>query len=266
MADKLPTHTDHTGVVRTLGTLPPPPGLSVPAKRAPIVLPESAWEEFDLEDADPNPVKDQGQYGACTGHGTAQAMELARWVGGQPVAELSAWYVYAILCGGIDRGASIGEALNLVTARGTCLDASVPHGTINPRKLSAADTAEAARFKVEIGASLTSFAELMTAAQLRRPGCFSLHVGANFDNLTAEGGVGYSRGAGNHAIAFGYGAKRLKSGDWALKFKNSWTRQWSLNGYAWFTARHVDGQPYFEAYDLLAIAEDPADASNPPAA
>jgi hypothetical protein len=56
---------------------------------------------------------------------------------------LSAWYVYAILCNGVDRGASIGEALNLVTARGTCLDASVPHGTINPRKLSAADTAEA---------------------------------------------------------------------------------------------------------------------------
>lgn len=262
---KLPTHTDHTGVRRTLGTLPSPPGLRLPRKRAPLLIPEDQWVPFDLRQVDPNPVKDQGQYGACVGHGTAHAVEFARWIAGQPTEELSAWYVYAILCNGVDQGASIGEALRLVLDQGTCLDATVPHGTINPRRLPAAAKAEAQRFKVEIGAPHESFAEMMSAAQLRRPGVFSIHVGANFDRIDGNGVVGYSRGAGNHAIAYGYGAKKLPSGEWAQLFKNSWTKDWGDGGYAWFTARHVDGQPYYEAYDVIAVVEDPADDSNPPA-
>jgi hypothetical protein len=260
----LEIYRDHTGEDRVLGQVPPPEGYRVHSGPPLLLLPEDQWQEFEIDD--PTEVKDQNGKGACNGHAAASSLELARWIAGQPNHPLSAWFIYAILCNGIDRGSNIGQALELLTATGTCLDGSVPYATINPRRLSAAARAEATRNRVEIGSMMTTFEELMTATQLRRPFNFSIRVGGGFDDLDADGCPRVSPGACNHAIAGGYGAKRGKDGRWLIKWKNSWATRWGLNGYAWIHAGHVKNARWFEAYCVAAATEDEGDDSTPPPA
>lgn len=261
----LPIYRDDFGHDRPLGHVPPVGRPPVAAPLSPGALLDPArWEEFELDPGDIR-IKDQDGKGACNGHAAATDMEWARRIAGMPHVPLSAWYVYAILCNGWDRGSNIGDALRLCTDRGVCLEPSVPYATINPRRIPEAAHAEAKRFRIEIGAKLEGFDALMTATQLRQPFNFSLCVGRGFDQLSAEGVVGYSRGAGNHAICGGLGAKRLSGGEWAIKFANSWGTRWGQGGYAWFTRRHVEEQGWFEAYSISAATDDPQDDTRPPA-
>jgi hypothetical protein len=257
---------DQSGVERVLGNVAVPEvARRVRYAVALPDVPESQWVEFSL--TDPTPVKDQGSYGACNGHAAASSLELARYLAGQPTVELSAWMPYAILCNGVDRGSNIGEALDLLTKTGTCLDSAVKHGTINPRKLSEEARAQAVRFRIEIGAKLESFHDLLVATQLRRPFNFSVAVGRQFTDLDAEGVCPVRKGAtGNHAIAGGYGCKRARDGRWLIKFKNSWTTAFGQDGYGWLDATAIDNQRWFEAYCVLAVSEDSGDDSTPPPA
>jgi hypothetical protein len=262
--DPLEYYRDHTGAVRVLGTLEAPPSLIVPTKYSAPTLPESAWLEFTMPT--PAPVLNQGGFGACVGHAAATSLEVARFVQGQPHLDLSPWYIYAHLCNGIDRGASISEALTFLQRNGTSTFAAVPYGTINPRRIPEAATAEAPRFHVEIGSALANFGELMTATQLRRPGNFSIRVGPGFDNLDADGCPRPARGAGNHAVTFGLGAKKAKDGRWLIKCQNSWSAKWGLSGFFWLGPEHLERQSYFEAYSVECPSEDPADTDTPPIA
>lgn len=250
---------------RTVGT-GNRPYTGPPVARAPVpaAVPESEWQEFELECADIK-IKDQNGYGACNGFAAATSLEWARWIAGMPHVDLSPWYVYAILCNGIDRGSSIAEALQLLSDRGTCPDKDVPYGVINPRRLSAEAQADARRFKIEIGARLSGFAELMTAAQLRRPFNFSVDAGGNFVRVDSEGVAGGRAGTGNHAVTGGLGAKRLRNGKWAIKAQNSWGPDVQAGGYFWFTADHIEGQRWFDAYLISAAEYDPEQAELPPA-
>jgi hypothetical protein len=113
----LDSHTDQFGYVRPLGLVPPMACSQLPVGTFEVpVVPEQYWSEFDLTAMAGYPlvVKDQDGKGACNGHATAEAMELARWIHGQPYVALSGWFPYAIMCNGWDRGSSIGEALTLI--------------------------------------------------------------------------------------------------------------------------------------------------------
>jgi len=264
MSDELPEHNGFK-----LGHIPPK---GKPRFAAPVLapLPKSDWQEFDATtDTHPVAIKDQNGKGACNGFAAATSAEWARWLSGQTHVPLSGWFVYAILCNGVDRGSNIGDALDLLSKTGTCKDGSVTYATINPRRLTAEARAEATNYRIEIGETLPDFASIMTAVQFRRSGNFSIKAGPNFDAssldaIGSDGVVGYSRGAGNHAVAFVPAAKKLANGDWAIKFQNSWGTKWGRAGFAWFTERHIAGQSYFEAYSVVATTDTPDDASNPP--
>lgn len=285
MSDQLPEHGGFK-----LGHIPyrGKPRFAVPVL-AP--MPKSEWIEFDVtattvglntpmrvEDqgefgapALPPPawVENQGQFGACNGFAAAKSAEWGRWMAGMTHVRLSPWFVYAILCNGVDRGSNIGDALDLLSKTGTCRFESVPEGTINPNRLSTAARAEAVNYRIEMGEILPDFDAIMTAVQLRRSGNFSIRAGPNFDSssldaIGSDGVVGYSRGAGNHAVAFVPAAKKLADGEWAVKFQNSWGPTWGNKGFAWFTRRHFDDQSYREAYSVVASIDTPGDATNPP--
>jgi hypothetical protein len=264
MATFLEVVRDEFGVDRVLGNIAiPDTARRVRYAVAAPDVPEAEWVEFEIQD--PTPVKDQGSFGACNGFAASSSLELARWMSGQPNVELSPWFIYAILCNGVDRGSNIGEALDLLTKTGTCLDSAVKHGTINPRKLSEEARAQAVRFRIEIGAKLESFHDLMSATQLRRPFNFSLAAGRGFGNLDADGVSPVRIGAtGNHAVTGGFGAKRGKDGKWLIKWKNSWEPRFGLGGYAWIGADAIDRQRWFEAYCVSAVTEDPSDTEEHP--
>ena len=264
----LPFHKDSTGHIRPLGLVQPLMGSILPTGDFAVpIVPESQWQEFDLttEPGYPLVVKDQNGKGACNGHATAEAMELARWIHGQPHVPLSGWFPYAILCGGWDRGSSIGEALALIEKTGLAPETQVPYGTINPTRLSKDAYDVATNFKCEVGIPLESWEQIMSAVQLRMGGVnVSIRVSNGVWTIDDEGIVPVSRGQGNHAICIGHGVKRLKSGGWAIKWQNSWSGQWGDKGYAWYTKDHWETQTLREAWVIRTPMENPRDDSNPP--
>lgn len=260
------------GELRILGHVPPRKGRNVssyPVGSIPLV-PEKDWVEFDLtEDSGFRaavPVKDQDGKGACNGHAAVTSLEGARYLAGLTPVELSPWFVYAILCGGWDSGSNIGDALKLLSTKGTCPFGDVPYATINPNALTKSNYEEALNYRIEIGSPATTFAELMSLTQRFTLFNFSIRVGNGFNNLDSEGCPPFASGAGNHAITGGLGAKRMKNGRWKIKWQNSWTTKWGMDGYAWFHETHISRQSWFEAYGVTAPLDTPGDPNNPPMA
>ncbi len=268
---KLPKHVDTLGIERPLGRRKPRPGSIVHLMTAgtPVPdVPESQWQEFDYAKDDPTfplVIKDQDGRGACNGHATATCMEARRWLNGQPYVPLSGWFPYAILCNGNDVGSSIGEALALIIASGLAPESQVKYGIIDPRLLTAESRKVALDYRCEIGCMLTTWHDLMSATQVREPFNFSIRAGDRFEP-NSEGVVTVNRGAGNHAVCGGLGAKKLKSGKWAIKWNNSWTPGWGVDGSAWFTEDHWVNQRYREAFTIRTAIENPNDDSTPPVA
>jgi hypothetical protein len=269
-ADALPEYRDSLGETRKLGTILPSSGYR-PLFRVgvPRVIPESQWVEFDLREelkGSGIKVKDQDGRGACNDHARTSAMEYARVIAGQPHVALNAWFGYAIMCRGVDRGSMIADALELSMRVGAPPEDAVPYGTIDPDLIPPDAYEQAKRFKLEVGERLMTFEEMGTSAQLRRPFNFSIRVGNNFDRLDADGCVGLSSGPGNHAIVGGVFMKRARNGEWIIGLQNSWTEGWGDGGFAAYRKAHIAKQSYFEAYNLESASTDPEWREHPPVA
>lgn len=230
---------------RKLSLVSPPPGFTLKRATGSLPdLPEEQLQPFDIRENTGYPVKvkDQNGKGACVGHGSTSALEDARYIAGLPYVELSPWFVYSILCNGIDRGASISEALDLLQTKGTCPFPEVAYGTINPRNLTQGNFTDAEQNTVEIGYELSNFHQMCVAAHLRMPFAFSLSVNSNFDRLDSNGIPQNRPGYHNHCVQGGIGLKRLPNGKIALLGRNSWSTKWGQDGYFWFTEETVEGQ------------------------
>lgn len=223
-------------------------------------VPESEWREFDIRNVSGYAVKvkDQGSYGACNGHAAASSLEIARFIAGMRHVDLSAWLIYADLCGGWDRGSVISEALTHLTTRGTCEDKLVPHGIINPNRIAHEARQNAKKYKVEIGYRLTSFRDMCIAAQLRMPFNFSVPVNSRFNSLDQYDRPQNRSGWHNHAVTGGMFMKKLPNGDWVIGMQNSWKNTWGRNGYCSIGEQNVQGSG-FDAYTVAAVETDPED-------
>lgn len=268
MASSLPAHIDSRGVIRYLGNFPTPEYRTLRTLKALPLLPESEWVEFDEEDS--GPVLDQDGYGACNGFAAVDSLIDARYVAGLPYVPLSPWYIYGTLCNGWDRGSTIDDALRHLRDVGTCEDSLVPYGTINPRRFNEAAHSNAARYRIEVGGLIDEtadgFAWIMSCVQRRQPVNFSVHVGISFGNLDGDGCPPAWPGWANHAVRSCRGAKRCRNGEWAFKWKNSWTRQWGLDGYAWCKRANIENQWGRQAYAVEAVGYDPESEQPPMAA
>lgn len=262
--DLLPSIFDDLGNKRPLGFLAGDPAkmMAVPPMAASDLIPESEWVEFNEFPAEIK-RKNQNGKGACNGFAAALGVETARYTAGMPYVELSGWYIYAILCGGVDRGSQILAALDLLGEDGVSPENLVKYGLIQPRQLTDAAHAAAPRFKAEIGERLTTYEQIGTAIQRRQSINLAVAVGNSFNNLNADGVPGFGRIC-NHAVHVGLGMKRARNGEWLGLMTNSWGEQWGQNGMCWLPLKYLPTAAYFEAYTLKAIVDDTADNTRPP--
>lgn len=262
----LPTIDDNLGHMRPLGFLPGDPRRmnAVPPMADADLIPEADWVEYDEWPAEVE-IKDQDGRGACNGHAAATGAEMLRWLAGMTYAPLSAWYIYAILCRGVDRGSMILDALDLLMKDGVAPESEVAYGIINPAKLTAKAHERATFNRVELGERLGSYEQLGSAIQRRQPINLAVCVGNQFNNLNGDGVPGLGRGYCNHAVFVGSGMKRAKDGSWLGKMANSWTTAWGLSGFCWLPLKYVPTAAAFEAYTLRAGVDILGDVTRPPA-
>jgi hypothetical protein len=243
---KLGNHVPHVRTVRVMLKLPD--------------IPDSELREFDLTTNPdwPVKVKNQGSFGACNGHAAATSLEIARYIAGMTHVPLSSWLIYADLCQGWDRGSIIADALKHLSNVGTCPEPLVPHGTIQPRRVSQEARAEVLRFRVEIGYEVNTHRDLVIATHLRIPTNFSVPVNGSFNQLDADGVPGNRPGPHNHAVCGGVGLKRSTKHGWLVMTQNSWGEQWGQRGFFWAAERTTQGS-YPDAYGVWAVTSDPQD-------
>jgi hypothetical protein len=261
----LPTAPDGLGNDRPLGFLRGKPRrmAAVPTLADSDLIPEADWVEYD-EWPEHIKIKDQDGRGACNGFAAALGVETLAWSAGMEYVPLSGWYVYSILCNGVDRGSMILDALGLVTERGVAPESEVPYGLINPRRLTESAHQKAAGYKVELGERLTTYQQIGTAVQRRQSINLAVCVGDGFNDLDGDGRPRLGRGYCNHAVHVGYGMRRAKDGSWVVKMANSWSEAWGLSGFCWLPLKQVPVAAAFEAYTLRAGVDSLADRNNPP--
>lgn len=254
MSGDLPA-IDAGGQPRVLSCLPTPGNVlrsfrGYSARREPI--PRSEWREFDRWPSLKHPIKDQADIGACMGHATATAAELAYRLAYGKLKQFSAWFVYATINGGRDRGATVGDAFKSIQEHGVCLDSSVPYKEWRPaRALTQQTRAEAALYRAEHIYRLEDEDDLATAVMAADPVAFGTMISDGFNRLDSEGVPGSGGGQGGHAMAIFGGMKKLRSGRWAYRVVNSWAPRWGLDGCCWMTYAQIGGTEF--GLDAFAI-------------
>ncbi len=231
------------------------------------VIPESKWRVIDNRGYFnvPSYMLNQRSHGSCVGFSSAGALMKARTLVGQTHQRLSGAYVYSFINGGRDQGASIGDSLDVLRDKGTCLEAEVGWDQIYPNQIPASARTTAERFKLEEAYRVDTFEEAASALQ-----CpdfvlvYAVHVGGTFDRLDADGVVGLDRGPGNHAV-HACGMSRSNRWGWQLDGFNSWGETWGDNGRFRSAKAHWDSVQQ-DAYVIRVPKWDHKDPKQPPIA
>jgi hypothetical protein len=216
--------------VAPVGTLRPCLEEAIP------ILPQSKWQPADFSLCVPDPGL-QGQHGACVGFQCTDALLAARRISGLGQTKLSPWALYALLCGGRDSGANIGDALQMLHATGTCTLATCPEFTLTPPSGQIFET-ESARYRVTESFDCPDQSSIATAVQYRFPTPMGIQVCTNFTALEEiEGKPCVPRPAGRvrggHCV-LACGLAQI-GGVWRLKIATkSWGLSFGDQGCAWY--------------------------------
>ena len=194
-----------------------------------------------------DPVEDQGQLGACTGHASTTALEIV--TGRGPLSRLMAYYDGRKYEGTTrqDAGAEIRDVIKGLTSYGC---ASEPLWPYDVKKFATKPSAAAYKDAKGIIPKVRSYERVTTLAQFKAalasglPVIFGFSVPDYFesDAIAESGWVPFPSKAakiiGGHAVcAIGYDDRAETPFVWV---RNSWGASWGLGGnfrmpYAWFS-------------------------------
>jgi hypothetical protein len=204
-------------------------------------MPRGEWKDVDFEEW-AGKVLDQNGHGSCVGHGSVKSFTIAYREAGYEPLDFSACYIYGMINGGVDQGAVVSDALDLLRDRGVCLESTVTPGQIYSRTFPAKAATEAALYKALGFWKLSTFDMIATAVQLRFGVSFGIMIGGNFTDTDSEGRVParMSGGGGGHCMC-AVGLKKFGS-DWFLKVRNSWGTRFGIGGNCYIPERYFEGE------------------------
>ena len=230
---------------------------------------ESLPAKVDLSAHLPSPG-DQGDQGSCTGWSTAYAYKSFHeyversWSLASDSHLFSPAYIYNQINGGVDEGAYIPDALELMKTKGCATLSSMPYNDNNyTRQPSSSAHNEAKKYKAKSYMSVDFNNLYQMKSILAGNNCIvvGLDVYENFD--TYSGGIlksirGYNLG-GHAILVVGYNDSKK-----AFKLINSWGTYWGEKGYIWIDYDTFK-QITFEAWVMYdTVLSTPAMIPQPP--
>jgi hypothetical protein len=250
---------DGGGEIRKLAAMPPPPQMLATAKQytADYMAPDpSTWADFDFADILTLIIRNQSQYGSCTGHAGVTATDIILRKIGSDVPLLSCTFPYAQVNGGRDNGASVSSILKVLTQLGTCTHAECGTDQIYKQQIPQSAYATAKKYQVTEAFLCRTYNEIVDAINRGFPVPLGIQVGNNFSRLDNNGIAPLPDMAiGGHALC-GIGIKQYR-GEWLVKVQNSWDTRWGMKGCCYLTRSH-----FIHMIDAYAIMY--GDNLNPP--
>jgi len=222
------------------------------------VVPRDQWKPISFKDVYPFKILNQGGHGSCVGHGTGTAANKVWQRNGGAPHTFSSCFVYGMINGGRDAGASIVAALHSLERDGVCFQEQVPEGMVYASQFPPEAQQIANRFKGWKGFVCSSVDEMVSGLLHGGMPVYGVAVGGAFQGYRS-GWIQVSGGWANHCVT----ADGLinEGGVWGLDGINSWGEAWGDKGR--FKIR-LESIARDELFVLMAPPDDPQETSLPP--
>lgn len=221
------------------------------------VIPEASWKEWTMTEVAKPRILDQDSRGACVGHGAIGAFELMWRFNLRGKQEFCPWVLYAQICGGVDEGAIVSDALEAMQKRGCAPWGIMPYSEFRERAIPARALEEAKRFHPDAVYWTKTWEEIGTAAYRGHPVVFGCETGSRF-NPDRNGVLPDLSGRGGGHCMFVAGIKKV-NGVWHMHVINSWSTEWGVNGECWMPRSYFKTADIADAFALVSPGEDPQD-------
>lgn len=207
------------------------------------------------------PILDQNGRGACVTHSAAANVMLARAAAGYTFVDLCPWWLYCQVNRGVDAGSNLGDAVQVLTAKGIPPRGIVPERSVRiDRATDVKAVEQAGRFKVAKVARITGgFEQACVAAFLGYGVSFDLCAGLGFD-VNSDGVCRVCLGFNNHEVLAGE-EFALIGGKPYIGGRNSWGTQWGVQGRCYWQPAHLDRSQ--ETIAIRFVDPDPQDPDAP---
>mgnify|MGYP000275804364 FL=1 len=169
------------GRIVKCGWKPPDPVkyAAMPRYAAPVI-PKSEWRDYSLRPFTPA-IYDQNPQSSCTGMGAAGAFGTA-WALAFPndPHRFSPCFIYGLINGGRDQGASVMDTMEVLRDIGTCLESTVGPREIWQSRWPSSAKKEATRFKGIAFYVIDTYDQMVTAILNNKPVVFGVCLGRNY--------------------------------------------------------------------------------------
>jgi hypothetical protein len=224
------------------------------------VIPREQWKPISFAESAPVPILNQGQHGSCVGHGTCTAFWKAWCLSGGAAHQFSPCWIYGLINGGRDAGASITQALQAISENGVAFEEQVPEGMIYKSQFPPAAFETAKRFRAE-GYVAHTIDELASGLQVGFMPVYGVAVGGAFQSYRGEGFIQVGWGPANHCVTAD--GMRQIDGKWAFDGINSWGTQWGNQGRFTIALESIARD---EMFLIRLVSDDPQETELPPKA